>query len=135
ALLSSIPVPDPNNPNKGSRIILEGDVPSPINPKPGCRFASRCRYSNSVVTKEDSFSTLVGKHLYSDIIDPSSREILAHKGELVTPEIVILINSNDVKEVKIRREKCFDITPELEEIRKDHFTACHYIREINKDLL
>ncbi len=44
ALLSSIPVPDPNA-SKDQRIILEGDVPSPINPKPGCRFASRCRYA------------------------------------------------------------------------------------------
>ena len=43
ALLSSIPVPDPKA-SKEQRIILEGDVPSPINPKPGCRFASRCRY-------------------------------------------------------------------------------------------
>ena len=44
ALLSSIPVPDPKA-SKEQRIILEGDVPSPINPKPGCRFASRCRYA------------------------------------------------------------------------------------------
>ncbi len=43
ALLSSIPVPDPKA-AKDKRIILEGDVPSPINPTPGCRFATRCRY-------------------------------------------------------------------------------------------
>ncbi len=78
ALLSSIPVPDPNNPNKGNRIILEGDVPSPINPKEGCRFASRCRFA---------------------------------------------------------KNECFTITPELVEVRKDHYVACHYIEEINKDIL
>ena len=43
ALLSSIPIPDPRA-NKEGRIILEGDVKSPINPKEGCRFSSRCRY-------------------------------------------------------------------------------------------
>lgn len=40
ALLSAIPKVDVNH--KTERIILEGDVPSPINPKPGCRFAKRC---------------------------------------------------------------------------------------------
>jgi len=40
ALLSAIPVPDPKS--KRERIILEGDVPSPINPPPGCRFYGRC---------------------------------------------------------------------------------------------
>ena len=40
ALLSAVPVVSIDN--KVSRIILEGDVPSPVNPKPGCRFASRC---------------------------------------------------------------------------------------------
>ncbi len=43
ALLSSIPIPDPRA-NKTDRIILEGDVKSPINPPEGCRFNSRCRY-------------------------------------------------------------------------------------------
>ncbi len=40
ALLSAIPVPDPNH--KCCRIILEGDVPTPINPPSGCRFHTRC---------------------------------------------------------------------------------------------
>jgi oligopeptide transport system ATP-binding protein len=41
ALLSAIPVPDPNR-NKEDRIILTGDVPSPINPPTGCHFHPRC---------------------------------------------------------------------------------------------
>ena len=42
ALLSSVPIPDPVVQRRRDRIILQGEIPNPIDPPPGCRFASRC---------------------------------------------------------------------------------------------
>ncbi len=50
ALLSAIPVSHPQS--KKKRIILEGDVPSPIEPIPGCPFSSRCRYAEQICRAE-----------------------------------------------------------------------------------
>lgn len=50
ALLSSVPIPDPEV--KRDRLILKGEVPSPINPPSGCRFHPRCRYAKDVCSKD-----------------------------------------------------------------------------------
>ncbi len=75
ALLSSIPIPDPIETRKNRRIILEGQVQSPIDPSEGCRFSTRCRFCKEICT-------------YS--------------------------------------------TPELIELEKNHFVACHLIKEGNQ---
>lgn len=71
ALLSAIPIPDPKVEKSRSRILLEGDVPSPINPAPGCKFRKRCKYAMDVCEikvpelKEVSVSHYVACHLTS----------------------------------------------------------------------
>lgn len=52
ALLSAIPIADPRVENSRQRVLLEGDVPSPINPPPGCRFKARCRYAKDICSQE-----------------------------------------------------------------------------------
>lgn len=76
ALLAAIPLPDIHN--KTERKLLKGELTSPINPKPGCRFAARCEFAKDICHKE---------------------------------------------------------SPVFKEIRKDHFVACHFVEEINKQEL
>lgn len=52
ALLSAIPIADPRIEKSRQRVLLEGDVPSPINPPPGCRFKNRCRYAKDICSQE-----------------------------------------------------------------------------------
>lgn len=52
ALLSAIPIPDPDIEKSRQRILLEGDVPSPINPSAGCRFKGRCKYAKEICGDE-----------------------------------------------------------------------------------
>lgn len=70
SLISAVPVADPETAKKNQRIILEGDVPSPINPLPGCPFKSRCRYAKDICAqvkpelKKINKDHMVACHLY-----------------------------------------------------------------------
>jgi oligopeptide transport system ATP-binding protein len=56
-----VPIPDPTV--KKKRIILEGDVPSPINPPKGCHFHTRCMYKDKICEEvEPEFKDIGGGH-------------------------------------------------------------------------
>ena len=60
ALLSAIPVPDVHAPR--NRILLKGEITSPINPQPGCRFAARCPYAIPECSKEQELREILPNH-------------------------------------------------------------------------
>lgn len=62
ALLSSIPIPDPTKRQK--RLLLSGDVPSPVNPPSGCRFHPRCSYRTEICRQKEPPLIDVGKGHY-----------------------------------------------------------------------
>ena len=53
ALLSAVPIPDTSRRTKRERIRLQGDVPSPINPPPACRFHTRCWKAQDICRTEE----------------------------------------------------------------------------------
>ena len=52
SLLSAVPIPDPETARRSKRIVLEGDVPSPLHMPRGCPFRSRCKYATEQCAKE-----------------------------------------------------------------------------------
>ncbi|MBO9541664.1 dipeptide ABC transporter ATP-binding protein [bacterium] len=61
ALLSAVPMPDPTV--RKERIILQGDIPSPVNPPSGCRFHTRCPFAKDICkTADPAFNDVGGEH-------------------------------------------------------------------------
>ncbi len=59
-LLSAIPSPDPDN--KTKRIVTKGELTSPIEPKPGCRFAARCAYATEECSQPQHLEEIAPEH-------------------------------------------------------------------------
>jgi oligopeptide/dipeptide ABC transporter ATP-binding protein len=59
ALLAAVPVPDPTA--RRTKVVISGEVPSPINPPPGCRFHTRCPYMKEICRKEEPQLQEMGK--------------------------------------------------------------------------
>jgi oligopeptide/dipeptide ABC transporter ATP-binding protein len=89
ALLSAVPIPDPDLAERRERIVLQGDVPSPIDPPSGCRFHPRCRYMTEVCAEIEPPLTDFDGHLSAchHPLNVSKEEALAAEAsERHTPE-------------------------------------------------
>ena len=76
ALISAAPIPNPTVDRARERILLHGDLPSPINPPRGCRFCTRCRYADQRCREEEpAFVDVGGNHFVA------CHRVTAQKGE------------------------------------------------------
>ena len=68
ALLSAIPIPDPEREAQRRRVVLEGEVPNPANPPAGCRFHTRCSFATEVCKQHDPpFRDLGDEHVFHGV--------------------------------------------------------------------
>lgn len=62
ALLSAVPIADPHVERQRQRILLEGDLPSPVNPPSGCYFHTRCNRVTQICREEEPLMRELGKN-------------------------------------------------------------------------
>ncbi len=87
ALLSAVPIPDPKVEKKRERIILTGDVPSPINPPSGCRFHTRCPFVMDICReKEPPLTDQGGGHSVACWLYPLKEEPQQKQPNAVTSQ-------------------------------------------------
>jgi peptide/nickel transport system ATP-binding protein len=88
ALLSAVPIPDPDLSEQRERIVLQGDVPSPISPPSGCRFHPRCRYMTDICREVEPPLTDYGHGHLAACHHPLNvdKETLARVSRRHTPE-------------------------------------------------
>lgn len=73
ALISASPIPDPIMAKEKKRIILEGEVPSPLNPPAGCPFAGRCKYAmKSCMSKKPETYEYEGRKIACELYSPDN---------------------------------------------------------------
>jgi oligopeptide transport system ATP-binding protein len=87
ALLSAVPVPDPVAERKRRRVILKGDVPSPVNPPPGCRFHTRCWLYERLGQPEDCRTIDPELKMVADVAD--HRAACHHADEALKTDVGI----------------------------------------------
>ena len=86
ALISAIPVPDPQVERNRQRVVLEGDPPSPLDPPPGCRYHPRCAYAMDICKTVDPEPTptadggMVACHLHTSGPELGGRPLAAFTG-------------------------------------------------------
>ena len=85
ALLSAVPIPDPEIEKKRQRIILEGDVPSPANPPKGCNFNTRCPRAMDICRQyEPAFTDVGSGHYVACFLHDAVKPVDEKTGQIVT---------------------------------------------------
>lgn len=123
ALLSAIPIPKYGLERK--RIFLEGDVPSPIDPKPGCRFAGRCKHCMEICREvtpelvEIAPDHMVACHLYDNGLEDGMK-----RTKMPAPNKQTVIEEEQTKEV-LEEQETQEQFEKVEDVKEVDSTTTH----------